>query len=206
VQDGGPRRHNDPVDQTQRILQAALECYTHYGLQRTTMATVARLAGVSRATVYRHFPGPRALQDAAMDLVAADVRREVLAMDRPQDSLEQFICTYFTVLMAYLIPMRSNQQILEERETIPWALYQDNEQSTRTFVARLLRHRLQQSRERNELDPEVSDADVAEAVWAAVRTITSIRSSPVVNMDDPADVGRWFSRMVFRGLARPPAG
>lgn len=40
---------------TDRILEAADECFTTYGLAKTTMDDVARRAEVSRATVYRYF-------------------------------------------------------------------------------------------------------------------------------------------------------
>jgi AcrR family transcriptional regulator len=191
----------DQVDPSARILQAAVDCYTEYGVPRATMAEVGRLAGVSRATVYRYFPGPRALQDATMDLMASDVQRQVVAAATPEQSLEEFIATYFEVLAAHLVALRGHRQQLDERETIPWAMYHSSEEPTRRFVARLLRARLPLARSRGEIDPDLTDTEVTEAVWIAVRAITSIRSSPVVDLDDPTAVGAWFARQVTRGLS-----
>jgi AcrR family transcriptional regulator len=42
-----------------RILQATYACIGRYGLAKTTVEDAAREAGLSRATVYRHFPGGR---------------------------------------------------------------------------------------------------------------------------------------------------
>jgi AcrR family transcriptional regulator len=42
-----------------RILEATYACIARSGLARTTVEDAAREAGVSRATVYRHFPGGR---------------------------------------------------------------------------------------------------------------------------------------------------
>ena len=42
-----------------RILQGAYECVARYGMGKTTVEDAAREAGVSRATVYRQFPGGR---------------------------------------------------------------------------------------------------------------------------------------------------
>jgi AcrR family transcriptional regulator len=43
----------------ERILAGAYECIARYGLEKTTVEDVAREAGLSRATVYRTFPGGR---------------------------------------------------------------------------------------------------------------------------------------------------
>ena len=42
---------------TERLLQATFACVARYGIGKTTIEDVAREAGVSRATVYRQFPG-----------------------------------------------------------------------------------------------------------------------------------------------------
>lgn len=43
----------------ERILQATYECVALWGLAKTTVDDGARRAGLSRATVYRYFPGGR---------------------------------------------------------------------------------------------------------------------------------------------------
>lgn len=43
----------------QRIVDATLACIARWGLSKTTLDDVARQAGLSRATVYRAFPGGR---------------------------------------------------------------------------------------------------------------------------------------------------
>jgi AcrR family transcriptional regulator len=48
-------RHNEGV------LDAARDCVLAYGVRRTTLTDVARRAGVSRMTIYRHWPDVRAL-------------------------------------------------------------------------------------------------------------------------------------------------
>jgi len=48
------------VDGTrQRILEATYACVARWGLSKTTVEDAAREAGLSRATVYRYFPGGR---------------------------------------------------------------------------------------------------------------------------------------------------
>jgi AcrR family transcriptional regulator len=43
----------------ERLLQATYTCVARWGLAKTTVEDAARQAGVSRATVYRYFPGGR---------------------------------------------------------------------------------------------------------------------------------------------------
>ncbi|HWC34812.1 MAG TPA: TetR/AcrR family transcriptional regulator [Mycobacteriales bacterium] len=48
-----------PTDARDRVVAAAEECFAQYGVAKTTVEDVARRAGLSRASVYRHFPGGR---------------------------------------------------------------------------------------------------------------------------------------------------
>jgi AcrR family transcriptional regulator len=56
------RRRAEQVDQTrQRIVEAAVELHGSVGPAATTIAAIADRAGVTRLTVYRHFPDDAAL-------------------------------------------------------------------------------------------------------------------------------------------------
>ncbi|WP_067964733.1 TetR/AcrR family transcriptional regulator [Nocardiopsis trehalosi] len=54
-----------------RVLDAARACVEAFGVRRTTLADVARRAGVSRPTVYRHWPDAGAL---VADLLTRELR------------------------------------------------------------------------------------------------------------------------------------
>jgi len=56
------RRRAEQVDQTrQRIVEATVELHSSVGPAATTIAAIADRAGVTRLTVYRHFPDQAAL-------------------------------------------------------------------------------------------------------------------------------------------------
>jgi AcrR family transcriptional regulator len=56
------RRRAEQVDQTrQRIVEATVELHGSVGPAATTIAAIAEAAGVTRLTVYRHFPDEDAL-------------------------------------------------------------------------------------------------------------------------------------------------
>lgn len=56
-----------------RVLEGMLGCVGRFGLAKTTVDDVARLSGVSRATIYRYFPGGK--DQLVHDLVAWEMGR-----------------------------------------------------------------------------------------------------------------------------------
>jgi AcrR family transcriptional regulator len=60
-----------------RILDAAASCAMAYGVDRVTLAEIARRAGVSRPTVYRRWPDTRSILAALLTARIVGVLRDV---------------------------------------------------------------------------------------------------------------------------------
>jgi AcrR family transcriptional regulator len=58
------KRADDVAATRQRIVEAAVELHGSVGPSRTTVAGIAEAAGVTRLTVYRHFPDDETLFNA----------------------------------------------------------------------------------------------------------------------------------------------
>ncbi len=56
----------DPIGIPDRILDAAATCVVDFGVERVTLAEIARRAGVSRPTVYRRWPDTRSILAAVL--------------------------------------------------------------------------------------------------------------------------------------------
>ena len=69
----------DEFDRREQILDAANECFTQLGIQRTSVQDVARMAKVSRGTVYRYFVDRDVLIEAAIEHGAQRFYRAVAA-------------------------------------------------------------------------------------------------------------------------------
>jgi AcrR family transcriptional regulator len=77
-------------DLRQRLIDAAYACVARWGLAKTTVEDVAREAGVSRATVYRAFPGGRdELLDATVAWATLDFFLRLYEQVRDAESLEE---------------------------------------------------------------------------------------------------------------------
>ena len=55
----------------ERIVHAAEECFARHGVAKTTVETIAAAAGMSRATVYRHFSGGK--DEVIREVIIRDV-------------------------------------------------------------------------------------------------------------------------------------
>jgi AcrR family transcriptional regulator len=74
-----------------KILDAAASCVLAYGVERVTLAEIARRAGVSRPTIYRRWPDTRALLAALLTARIIGVLRDLPARDGGREALVERI-------------------------------------------------------------------------------------------------------------------
>ena len=75
------------VDNADRILTAAATCVLDFGVDRVTLAEIARRAGVSRPTVYRRWPDTRSVLAALLTRHIAAAVSEVPGSGAGRDEL-----------------------------------------------------------------------------------------------------------------------
>ncbi|BBX73107.1 TetR/AcrR family transcriptional regulator [Mycobacterium shinjukuense] len=68
---------NAPSDAGERILAAAASCALDFGVDRVTLAEIARRAGVSRPTVYRRWPDTRSIMSTLLTRHITDALKDV---------------------------------------------------------------------------------------------------------------------------------
>lgn len=78
---------SDKAVSATRILAAAEVCFSHFGFQKTSMEDIAREAGVSRRSVYRHFPDKALLFSAVRETRARIYLDEIIARTAKVDGL-----------------------------------------------------------------------------------------------------------------------
>ncbi|KWX21025.1 TetR family transcriptional regulator [Mycolicibacterium wolinskyi] len=76
-----------------RILDAAASCVLAFGIDRVTLAEIARRAGVSRPTVYRRFPDTRSILAALLTARIVRVLDDVETTEAGREALVERIVT-----------------------------------------------------------------------------------------------------------------
>lgn len=90
IQEDGRRKRRSDFEQNRGvILQAADEAFAEHGPD-VSINTIAKLAGVAPATIYRHFPNRRALGRAVYDLRLDLYTAAVENAQRTSDPAESF--------------------------------------------------------------------------------------------------------------------
>lgn len=85
---------------SERILEAARLCFSQFGFNKTAMEDIAREAGVSRGSVYRHFPDKESLfqavgQEATREFLD-ETRLRTASVDTLTEQIEEIAELTFT--------------------------------------------------------------------------------------------------------------
>jgi AcrR family transcriptional regulator len=88
----------ESTDIGDRILDAAATCVTAYGVERVTLAEIARRAGVSRPTVYRRWTDTREILAALLTSRVIGVWRDVRSQGQGREALVRRIVTVADLL------------------------------------------------------------------------------------------------------------
>jgi AcrR family transcriptional regulator len=102
-----------PADEAgERILEAATEQVEDFGIRRFTIDDVARRVGVSRVTIYRHFPKKDRLVEAVLLRELHRFLRAVNKAVEPYDTLEDRLVEGFVFALTYLRKHRLLNRLL----------------------------------------------------------------------------------------------
>lgn len=86
------------LDVGERILAAAASCVVDFGVDRVTLAEIARRAGVSRPTVYRRWPDTHSVVAALLTRHVTEVMSEAPLLGDDRESLVRQIVTVADLL------------------------------------------------------------------------------------------------------------
>jgi AcrR family transcriptional regulator len=188
------------VDDTrQRILAATYACVARWGLGKTTVEDAAREANVSRATIYRTFPGGRdELLDATVAWATAEFWLRLYEQVQDAAGLEEVLELGLRFARRSILEHEVLQRILEtEPEKLLPALTVESIR-VRDVIAEFL---IPYIEERGVL----AGVDLHEAADFLVRMVLSYIVAPGRwDLEDPEQVAELVEAELLAGVVGPP--
>lgn len=185
-----------------RLLDAAYEQFCRTGIKRSTMADVARLAGVSRITVYRRFATKEALVE---QVVRREFRRYfdrfAVEIQDAETAADRVVLGFVSSLRA----IRHNRLIgglmdVEPDVVVP-SMTGDGGR-TLSVVQRFVADRLRQEQQAGHVAAEV-DVDVVAEMMVRVSASFLVIPSHVIDLDDDERM-RAVARQFLVPMLGPP--
>lgn len=179
----------------ERILGATYDCVAIWGLAKTTVDDAARRAGLSRATVYRYFPGGR--EELLTAVIAWEHGR---FFDRLYDhlrdaaSLEEVMERGLAFAHRAIREHEVLQRVLETEPELLVPKLTVEARGTQQTIAAVLRPYLA----RHELAPGVDPQEAAD--FLARMVLSYIASPGRWDLDDPAQVRRLVRAELLAGV------
>ena len=185
-------------DLRRRILEATYACVARWGLSKTTVEDAAREAGVSRATIYRYFPGGR--EELVSAVVAWEYGRfftrlydEVHEADSLEEVMERGLMFAHRAILGHEVL----QRMLETEPEMLVPTLTVESAGTVELIAAFLEPYL----DRHGLAPGV---DLHQASEFLARMVLSYIASPGRwDLGDPDQVSRLVRAELLAGIVAP---
>ncbi|VAV94789.1 Transcriptional regulator, AcrR family [hydrothermal vent metagenome] len=141
---------DDPAfsDKQTRVIEAAFGCFSAYGFKRTTMADIAKAAGMSRPALYLLFAGKRDIGRAIItEMKTASLQNAaaVLAEARPfSERLRDALHFRETAFLETIEGSRHGQELFETGMELAADILLDGEQRFSKILQKALRKAVRQ--------------------------------------------------------------
>ncbi len=185
-------------DTRQRIVEAAYACVARHGVAKTTVEDVAREAGMSRATVYRAFPGGRdEVINATVAWATRDFFGRLYERIRGAESLEEVMERGIMFAHRSIVEHEVLQRVMqtEPDKLLPILTVESNR--IREGIASVLSPYLEER-------GLVAGVDLQDAADFLARMVLTYISAPGRwDLDDPDQVARLVRSELLAGMVVP---
>jgi AcrR family transcriptional regulator len=194
------------TDTRELIVESAYACFRKHGLQKTTIVDIAKMANVSRSTIYEYFRDKSAILEACAEHASEQFYREMSKAMTRGSSLEEKL-SWAAVFVTQARRAIASEKYFDE-EAISLLLTKDAAVLLREcvdFFAPYLSAAKLTGEVRKDLDVESAGEWFARILFSLFST-----SSPMRDMDNPDVVAEFVRAHVVRGFGddrpRPARG
>ena len=187
------------AESRERVLAGTFECIARVGIGKTTMEDAARASGVSRATVYRLFPGGR--DELLRETVAWEMARFFAHLGAelgPMPDFETFLERALPLARREVRGHAVLQKMLETEPERLMPLITVEQHHVISYIAEYFLPLLERDRDAGLLVDGVELTSAAE--YIARMALSLIASPGRHDLDDPGEVRRLVRRELLGGV------
>jgi AcrR family transcriptional regulator len=189
----------DEFDRRDQILEAANECFTQLGIHRTSVQDVARMANVSRGTVYRYFEDRNVLIAAAIEFGAQRFYEQVAGAMAKKSTLAEKIGAMAETHAKILLDHRTRNRLMADDAELMRHMISDGDTAIRrttTFLTPYVR----EAQERGEVGSGVDVTAASEWLARIIYSFSTVNSAQTFDMSKPDTVRRYVEKFAINGL------
>ncbi|GAC1412957.1 MAG: TetR/AcrR family transcriptional regulator [Mycobacterium sp.] len=189
----------DEFDRKDQILEAANECFTQLGIQRTSVQDVARMANVSRGTVYRYFEDRTVLIEAAIEFGAQKFYQLVAAAMAKKSTLAEKIGAMAETHATILLDHRTRNRLMADDAELMRHMISDGDSAVRRTTAFLVPY-VQEAQDRGEVGPGIDVTAASEWLARIIYSFSTVNQAQTFDMSKPASVRKYVEKFAINGL------
>ncbi|OBH82538.1 TetR family transcriptional regulator [Mycobacterium scrofulaceum] len=186
-------------DRRDQILEAANECFTQLGIQRTSVQDVARKASVSRGTVYRYFEDRNVLIDAAIEFGAQRFYREVASAMAKKNTLAEQVGAMAETHAKILLDHRTRNRLMADDAELMRHMVADGDAAVRR-TTKFLEPYVRDAQKRGEVGTGVDVTAGSEWLARIIYSFSTVNQGLTFDMTKPATVRRYVEKFAINGL------
>jgi len=189
----------DEFDRRDQILDAANECFTQLGIQRTSVQDVARMAKVSRGTIYRYFVDRDVLIAAAIEHGAQRFYREVAAAMENKTTLAEKLGAMAETNAKILLEHRTRNRLMADDAELMRHMVSDGDSAVRR-TTKFLEPYVRDAQKRGEVGAGVNVTAASEWLARIIYSFSTVNQGLSFDMTKPKTVRDYVEKFAINGL------
>ncbi|BCP08067.1 putative transcriptional regulator, TetR family protein [Mycobacterium paraintracellulare] len=191
--------YQDESDRRDQILEAANQCFTQLGIQRTSVQDVARMANLSRGTVYRYFEDRNVLIEAAIEFGAQKFYQLVAAAMADKSTLAEKLGAMAETHAVILLDHRTRNRLMADDAELMRHMISDGDSAVRRSTEFLVPY-VREAQKRGEVGANVDVTAASEWLARIIYSFSTVNEAQTFDMSKPQTVRKYVEKFAVNGL------